>query len=227
MYSAAERQRILGEARKNISKHELSKDDDAVVERSAAAASGSEQAWWQWVDARIAACLEEHGESVGTAMGDFCGPQFAALKRELEVTRDEVRVLREQVGLARELAGLRAEVAQAKSEVPKLPAIAQRLEEGQARLQRELTKTKEKLGRVRVDQSVADFKLRELDKATAARSKSLEMKIETTTQKFEMSATLHPDAAAALRSFATETLKGARQDEKIWVFDPSPAAGAA
>jgi predicted RNase H-like nuclease (RuvC/YqgF family) len=180
--------------------------------------------WWQWVDTRIDARLEAHGESVGEALGDFCGPQFAAMKRELELLRREVVQLREQVGLERELKELRSEVGQARGEIPKVPAIVEQLEAKQARLKRELETTREKLKNMRVDQAIASYRLAELDKATAKRAKALELKVETTS--FAMRE-IDPGAAAALRDFATKTLESARRDEKVWVFDPSPAAGTA
>jgi hypothetical protein len=126
-------------------------------ERTTSAESGSELPWWQWVDRRIEACLEAHSESVGTAIGEYCGPQVAALKRELELLQREIVQLREQVGLERGLRDLRREVEDARAQTPKIPEIAARLEAGQERLQRELETAKTKLKRVRVDQSMADF----------------------------------------------------------------------
>jgi hypothetical protein len=192
-------------------------------ERSTSVASGSELSWWQWVDARIEACLEAHNEAVGTAMGEFCGPQVAALRRQIELLEREVTQLREQVGLERGLAALREEVEEARKEVPKLPAIAERLETGQARLQRELKRTQDRVTRVRVNQSMTDFKLDELSKATAKRAAGLEMKIETSVSAFAVG-DIHPAAASALHDFAAEAINNGKT---IWRFDPGPTAGAA
>jgi hypothetical protein len=240
MFTSAQRQGILAEARANIAKHDRTsssrfdlvyktKDDArapagddgrASSERSAAVASGSELPWWEWVDRRIEACLEAHDESVGTQVGDFCGPQFMAMKRELELLRREVTQLREQVGLERGLRDLRSEVEDARAQVPKLPAIVEGFERRQERLQREVETTKNKLSRVRVNQSMTDYRLSQLSEATAARSTAIETKIETTVSSFQMRE-VHPDARAALRDFAAETLKGNR-GETIWHFDPGP-----
>jgi chromosome segregation ATPase len=133
----------------------------------------------------------------------------ATLKRELDQLRQEVTVLREQVGLERSLRDLRSEVEHARSEVPKVPAIAARLEAGQTRLRREIAATKEKVNRVRVDQSLADYRLGELLKATEARAAGMEMKIETSISSFVIR-DIHPDAGAALRNFAAEALKDNR-----------------
>jgi hypothetical protein len=97
------------------------------------------------------------------------------------------------------------------------------MEKGQARLEHEIKTTREKLKRVRVDQSIANHSLSKLREQSEARSTALELKVERTS--FEMQ--VHPDAAAALRKFAAETLESTRRDEKIWIFDPGPAAGTA
>jgi hypothetical protein len=148
------------------------------------------------------------------------------VRRELELLQREFATLRDEVAVARGLTDLRREVEQARSEVPRVPEVVSGLEKTQKHLERELAKTKEKLRTVRTNQCIADYRLAELDKATAARSKALELKVETTTQRFEMRE-VHPDAQRALRDFARETLKSTRRDEKIWVFDPGPAAGTA
>ena len=57
------------------------------------------------------------------------------------------------------------DIEQARDSVPRVPELVSGLKEGQAALRRELESTRKKLGRVRVDQSIADFKLKELDLA--------------------------------------------------------------
>jgi len=234
MYTSARQQEILAQAHANLAKHDRTsareyevvykRHDDAVVERSAAVASGSEQGepWKQWVESHVDARLNEVGEAIIEAVFSHFGPKTKELKRENELLQREVTQLREQVGLERGLKDLRSEVEQARSEVPKLPTVVQRLEEGQARLHGEIATTKDALKRVRIDQSLTDRRLSKLSEATAARSTAMEMKIERTS--FEMRE-VDPAAAAALRNFATATL-GARQDEKIWIL-PGPAGGTA
>ena len=147
------------------------------------------------------------------------------LKRELELLRREVTQLREQVGLERGLRDLRSEVEDARAQVPKVPEIMGQFKTEQARLQREVETTKDKLSRVRVDQSIADYRLSKLTEATAARSAAMEVKFETRVSSVELRP-LYPGAAAALRDFAAETLKSNR-DERLWIFDPGPTAGTA
>jgi hypothetical protein len=253
-FSSAQRQQILSEARRNIaaranvaeresaSSHRpeipgviyktrvddaRSRSARALSERSAAAESRSELPWWEWVDQRLEARLEAVYEGVGTAIADYCGPQVAALKRELELVRQEFAVLQQQVGLASGLKALREEVDRAVASVPRVPALVEQLEAGQAELKRELKATKDKLTQTRVNQTMHDYRLSELDKATKAHAAGLEMKLETTVSSFTMRES-HPDARAALRNFADEALKGHR-GETIWLFDPNPRprAGAA
>jgi hypothetical protein len=87
---------------------------------------------------------------------------FAPSAVAREIQRREIVQLREQVALERGLKDLREQVENAKSEVPKIPLITQQMEENRARLYGEIGKIKDKLGKLRVDQSVADFKLNEL-----------------------------------------------------------------
>jgi hypothetical protein len=250
-FSAAQKAGILAEARAHLAKpanlgertsssprqsevvyktkHDAAVGSSPARPPSAAVASGSSELWWQWVDKRIDASLEAAAEGMGGVLGEFHDEamrEIAALKRELELTRDEVRVLREQLGLSRELASLRADVEQARSEVPKLPAIAARLEKDQARLRRDLERTQRRVSLARADQTTVNYKLNELRKQSVARAASVEMKFETTVSSFKLHE-LHPDAAAGLRNFATESLKSrwpAHCTETLWVIDPNPRA---
>jgi hypothetical protein len=191
-------------------------------QRSTSVASGSsELPWWQWVDERIAACLEAYGEEIGTAIGDFCGPELAAMRREIKLLQRELVQLREQIAVERGLKALREEVEVARRVVPKVPALVEQLEAGQDKLRRELKTTNDKLSRVRVNQCMTDYRLSELRKETEARAAGMELKIESSS--FVMR-DIHPDARAALRDFAAEAVKNT---ETLWVFDPGATAGTA
>jgi hypothetical protein len=128
--------------------------------------------------------------------------------------------------LERGLAALREEVNVARAAVPKVPTIVEKLEAGQKRLEREAKTIKEKLTGVRVRLYESDYKLEQLQKSATARATEIETKIETI-ETFR-TREINPDAAATLRAFADEALKGHR-GEKIWIFDPNPRprAGAA
>jgi hypothetical protein len=113
---------------------------------------------------------------------------------------------------------------------PRLPDIEARIdvrqadvEDKQARLERELAKTKDRLGKMRVNQSISDYKLSEMSKQMDASSKaSVEMEFESTSSRFQMRAA-HPDAAKALKEFATQIIDGQR-DGTIWLPGPTGTA---
>jgi chromosome segregation ATPase len=194
--------------------------DNAPTERSAGAtaAGSAQQSWQEWVDDHIEARLSEFGEAIMEAVFSHLGPKTKELKRENELLQREVIQLRETVALERSLKDLREQVEAAKNDVPKLPAIARRLEESQARLQREIADTKGKVSKLRVDQSIAAHRLADLTKETKKQTANVEMQIERTVASFKTE--IHPAAAATLRAFADATLKGSpHEHEKIWIFN--------
>jgi hypothetical protein len=135
----------------------------------------------------------------------------------------------EQVGLERGLRDLRRQVVAAQKAVPKLPAIEARLEAKQARLDAEQTRlrheldaTKDKLGKVRVNQSITDYNLSEMRKeAAASKATSIEMELQTSTSRLVMR-DIHPAAAKALREFAAQAVA---DGDTVWFSDP-PAGNA-
>jgi chromosome segregation ATPase len=208
-FTSAQREGILAEARANISKRKSAPaeprqqfelvykthDNAPVRAPDEGAASGS---WWEGVDARIM----EAAKGIAEALQE----ELAGFRRELELLQRELATVRDEVAVERGLRALRSEVEEARAQVPKVPAIAAKLEAENARLRRDLATTKDKLGKLRVDQSIADHRLAELSKATAKRAAVLETKIETTISSFTMRE-VHPDARAALHNFATDVLK--------------------
>jgi hypothetical protein len=148
---------------------------------------------------------------------------------EYDLLRRELAVLRGDVGVERGLQALQDAIAVAKSEVPKLPDIEARVEAklsemvtAQSCLRGELQKMKDRLSRMRVDQSVADYKLSEFMREQAAAPKT-EIEFETSTSRFVMR-DISPAAARALREFAAQVID-ARDAGPIWLSDP--AAGSA
>ena len=86
-----------------------------------------------------------------------------------------------------------------------MPAIEARHNGEQAELKRELdrqarelAKQKDRLGKLRVDQSMTDFSLKKLERA---QQPVVELKFVTEDGQFTMR-DMHPDAAAAWRRFA-------------------------
>jgi hypothetical protein len=133
----------------------------------------------------------------------------AHVAAEVETFKRELFVLREELRLEREVCAMHDEIAAARAEVPKLPAIAARVEAKQAklvaeqaRLERELAKTKERLSKLHVDQSTADFKLRQHIKESGP---GVELRFTTPESTFRVR-DIHPQAAEAWREFCRELL---------------------
>jgi hypothetical protein len=193
--------------------------------------------WWLWVEKYCEYRESVMRAAVGKALGMKCRDVRdqleegdAAIRRELELLQREFRVLQKEVALERGLKALREEVETARAEVPKLPAIAARfdaeqkhLKAKQARLEHELAMAKDKLGKLRVNQSITDYKLGEMRKQMdASAGASIEMEFESQRTHFQMKAT-HPDAARALKDFATGIING-QADGTVWL--PGPTGNA-
>jgi hypothetical protein len=147
----------------------------------------------------------------------------ALARYEIGVVRRELAMLREEMALERGFQALKAEIATAKSEIPRLPEIEarvdakqSRLAAEQARLKAELAKQKDRIGKLRVDQMVADCQLTELRKQTQASTESsISMEFESRSAHFQMKAA-HPGAARALKNFATQIIDG-HHDGTLWI----------
>jgi hypothetical protein len=108
--------------------------------------------------------------------------------------------------------------------VPNVPAIEARLDEEnkrlkvkQARLEHELEVTRDKVGKVRVNQSIADYRLSEFLREQAAAPKT-EVEFETSTSRFVMR-NIHPEAARTLKEFASQVID-ARDKGAVWFSNP-------
>jgi hypothetical protein len=139
------------------------------------------------------------------------------LERELKLLRHEFIVLREDFALARSLHDLRSEVAEARKAVPKLPQIVDEFDARQTELEAENRELKDKFGKLRVQQSIANCELRKQARASAG--SSVELEFESRSAHFQMKAT-HPDAAKALKEFATGIING-QADGTVWLPGPS------
>jgi hypothetical protein len=200
----------------------------------------SQQPWWEWVDARmehrLAAYSREIEQAVGQVIGEVraqmrerCDREVGFVKRDLELTRRELAVLRHEVGVERGLRDLRRQVVAAQKAVPNVPAIEARLDEENkrlkakpARLEHELEVTQDKLGKVRVNQSITDYNLSQMRKeAAASKASTVEMELQTSTSRLVMR-DIHPTAVKALREFAAQAVA---DGATVWFRDP-PAGNA-
>ena len=142
---------------------------------------------------------------------------------QAELLQREVAALREQIGLQRELESLRAKVATARAEIPSVPAVVEQihgehaeLKREQTRLERELAKQKDRLGKLRVDQSVTDYSLKKLE---SAQQPVVELKFVTEDGCCFSLKDAHPDAIETWRRFAHELV--AANDGVMFPSDPN------
>ena len=163
--------------------------------------------------------LERHAKQLRDEISAAREAQAAAGE---ELLRREVAALREQIGLQQELASLRKQVADAQAQIPQVPALISEVQAEQASadkkiaaLSARLTKTQDRLGKARVDQSLTNYRLEELRRAQAAKAT---IEIETSTQIFAMR-DLSPEAAKTLRAFAEQVIDP-RDGGPIWIGSP-------
>jgi hypothetical protein len=155
-----------------------------------------------------------------------------------ELLRRELAVLQKEIGLERAVRALHDEVEVAKSEIPQVPAIEARIDgrlsemaAEQKRLQDELQKTKNRVSKMRVNQSITEYSLKEsLKELQRAQKPVVELRFESVDGQFTMR-DMHPDAAAAWRRFVREMVEG--NDGTMFPNDPTgrvvalPSGGAA
>lgn len=129
---------------------------------------------------------------------------------EVDLLKREVAVLREQIGLQKELEELRKQVVVAKSEIPSVPAIEARVDAKQRQiaaeqehLKEELVKQKDRIGRLRVDHSLTDYRLSTF--MEEQETGKADIQFEVNTSRFTLR-DIHPEAAQALKDFAKQVV---------------------
>ena len=141
----------------------------------------------------------------------------------------EIAVLQKELALERGFQALKAEIAAAKGEIPRVPEIEARvnashaeLKREQGRLQRELARTKDRVSKMRVDQSITDHELQKHIKQSAP---VVELHFQTSQNSFVVR-DLHADAAAAWRDFCND-LASEQQNHgaSLRVVDPTSPTG--
>lgn len=147
----------------------------------------------------------------------------AATRRELELSKRELALLQREIGLERAVRVLHDEVEVAKSEIPRLPEIEARVDAKQSklaaeqkRLSEELAKQKDRIGKLRVDQSVTDFSVKKLEEA---RKPIVELKFVTEDGCCFSLKDAHPDAIETWRKFAHELV--AANSGTMFPHDPN------
>jgi hypothetical protein len=179
---------------------------------------------WQKEDGLIQSRLELLQREV-TMLRERQEQEDALTRYEIGIARREYAVLQKEIGLERAVRALHDEVEAAKTEIPRLPEIEARVDAKQSklaaeqkRLGEELAKQKDRIGKLRVDQSVTEYGLKEdLKELKRAQQPVVELKFESVDGQFTMR-DMHPDAATAWRRFVAEMV--ASNDGTMFPNDP-------
>jgi hypothetical protein len=156
-----------------------------------------------------------------------------------ELLRRELAVLQKEVGLERAVRALHDEVEFAKAEVPQVPAIEARIDSRlsemaaeQKRLQDELQKTMNRVSKMRVNQSITEYSLKEsLKELQHAQQPAVELKFVTEDGCCFSLKDANPGAVETWRRFAADLV--AANNGTMFPNDPTgrvielPARGAA
>jgi hypothetical protein len=231
-YSTAERHEIMRQARAHVAEC-----------KTAAPANRSSATGLVYKENPNARVFEE--PTVVRSDDIFTEAEFGVLAELIVELRQEMRahveaevgklaaefaLLQKEVALERGFQALKAEIAAARADVPKVPEIEARVDARQSelaaeqkRLERELAKTKDRLGKVQVNQSVSDF---ELQKHIKQSKPAVELHFETSASSFVVR-DLHPDAAAAWRDFCSDLMADQQNAPLLRVIDPTSPTGLA
>jgi hypothetical protein len=193
------------------------RDMRATVKREGDAIKGEFEQQWRELTVSLREQMLECGRTLreeAKAAREQLEQADAATRRELELSKRELVLLQREIGVERAVRALHDEVEVAKSEIPRLPEIEARVDAKQSklaaeqkRLGEELAKQKDRLGKLRVDQSVTEYGLKEdLKELKRAQQPAVELKFESVDGVFTMK-DLHPDAAAAWRRFVRELVE--------------------
>jgi septal ring factor EnvC (AmiA/AmiB activator) len=163
--------------------------------------------WVEWVDARIEAKFNAVIEAVDQALGKMFDTQHEEIQSALDRRDAKIQALRDEVdiklGLKAKVARLKAEVAEARQQAPNFKTEL-------ARLQDEVDKQQKTIVRLRAQNSTLEYQQRLTDAQLAkmkreAASPAAVVEFETSSSRLTVG-NLHPDAANALREFASQVV---------------------
>jgi hypothetical protein len=217
---------------KLVHKTRMARDDDfaepATTTRAVtapAATSSEQQPWWEWVQEHVDYRFNVLSEACGTALGEMTRDLWdqakkadASLKADVKLLRREIALLREEVKAERGLHELNRQVAEARAEMPKLPAIEARLRgeasiarvdigAEQAKLRAELETTKRTVSVLRARSTNLNSNLSQFMRGVQD-VQTNEIEYESAEQRMIIRRKIHPEAAEALREFASKVIDG-------------------
>jgi hypothetical protein len=158
--------------------------------------------WVGWVDERIngavEVCAEEINKLLDKVYDDF-GRALAKRDQEIKLLRDEIEI---KIGLGRKLARLKAEVAEARQQAPNFKAELARLQEENAQQEKRIVRLRAQNSMLEYQQKQVDKELSQMKRESAS---SAVVEFQTASARFTVG-NLHPDAANALREFASQVV---------------------
>jgi DNA repair exonuclease SbcCD ATPase subunit len=183
------------------------------------------ESWIAWIDARVEQKLNSALEAVGQALGELLDQQHEKIQAALDRRDAAIQALRNEldikIGLGRKLARLKAEVDEARQQQPNFEAEL-------ASLRAEVAKQEKTIRRLRGQNSTLEYQQGQLGAQLAkmkreAAAPSAVVQLETSASCLTVG-NLHPDAANALREFASQVVD-AWDGGPVWLSDP-PAGKA-
>jgi hypothetical protein len=190
---------------KTIENARVAEPEPAAAQQTMSAETAS---WVEWIDARIDAKCAAVIEVVDEVLGKMFDTQHDKVQSALDQRDRKIQDLRNELeiklGLSRKLGKLKTEVEQARAMQPnfegKLNVLEGRVE-----------KVSKQTSRVRTEQSILEYRQKEVDKELSkmkresAASPSAVVQFETSSSRITVG-NLHPDAANALREFASQVI---------------------
>jgi chromosome segregation ATPase len=170
--------------------------------------------WVEWVDARIEEKFNVVLDIVGEALGKLFDKQHASIQEALDRRDAEIKLLKRELRSMRaEVAlklTLKTELAAAQAEIDELRQRAPSFKSELNGLREEIAKQQKIISRLRGQNSELAFVQKQLDAELSqmkrkAASPAAVVQFETSSSRITVG-NLHPDAANALREFASQVV---------------------
>jgi hypothetical protein len=161
--------------------------------------------WVEWVDARIEAKTSAVLEIVNQVLGQMFDAQHDRIQEALDRKGAQIEDLRRELEIK---LGLKAKVARLKSEISEARQQAPNFKAELARLQEQVEKQQKTIVRLRAQNSMLEYQQKEVDRELSRIRRETApsgavVQFETSSSRITVG-NLHPDAANALRDFASQ-----------------------
>jgi chromosome segregation ATPase len=163
--------------------------------------------YWGQVDARIEQKLNVILKAMDQELGELFDKQHESLQSALDRRDAAIKALRDEVeikiGLGRKLGKLKAEIDQARQQAPSFKAELDTLREQIAKQQKTISRLRGEHSTLEYEQRQMGAELSRMKRETAPAAAVVEF--ETSSSRITVG-NLHPDAANALREFASQVV---------------------